>query len=168
MIASAKSERGQERDAYAETDSAAPSDQGSGAAAHPLEPLLKQAAMLREFGLHYVEARKDSAKAAVRRLLIKAAVGVIAAIVGGTILIASSVMVADGLSELVSLAAGGRPWVGKLVVGVGVLVILSLVSWFYISRLLRAERERIIRKYESLHHAQREKFGSDVTQRAAL
>jgi len=168
MIASANSGKGAAERARAQARSGPSSpEQKVGAEPHPLEPLMKQVAMLREFALHYIEAQKDATKATLRRLVIKAIVGVIAAIVGGTILIASAVMIADGLAELVSLAAGGRPWVGKLAVGGGVLLALALAGWFFIWRLMRVERERIIRKYESLHHAQRAKFGADVTQRAA-
>jgi hypothetical protein len=169
MIASAKSENGPAPGTFKDrAQSPTSPGQAMPGDPHPLEPLLKQVAMMREFALHYVEVQKDAAKSAVRRLVFKAILGLMAGIIGGTILIASVVMLADGLAELVSVAAGARPWVGKLVVGGVVILTVGLATWIFISRLLRAEREKIIRKYESLHHAQRAKFGSDVTQRAAL
>jgi hypothetical protein len=134
---------------------------------HPLDPLLNQGAMLREFALHYVEAQKDAATAALRRLVIKAVVGLVALMIGGTILIASAVTMLDGLAELVSMAAGGRPWAGKLAVGGGILLMLLMFGTLFVARHARARRDRIVRKYESLHHAQRAKFGADVAQRAA-
>jgi hypothetical protein len=170
MIASASSGNGAAPKASSQRARAErPSpEQNMSADPHPLEPLLNQLAMLREFALHYVEAQKDATKSAVRRLIIQAIICVIAALVGGTIVIASAVMVADGLAELVSWAAGGPAWIGKLVVGSGMLLALGLASWLFISRTMRTQRERIIRKYESLHHAQRSKFSADVAQRAAL
>jgi hypothetical protein len=134
---------------------------------HPLDPLLEQVAEVRTFALHYVEAQTDTVRAAARRTLIKAAAGLGAAIVALTFVIACTLMLAEGLAELISLAAGGRPWVGNLALGGGVLVILGVAAAICIRRQLRASREQTIRKYENRHYAQRAKFGADVTQRAA-
>ena len=168
MIAPSRGGQGEARAADRPTGPKGPGDQQAPPNPHPLEPLLKQIAILREFTLHYIEAQKDQAKATVRRLVINVAMGIVAAIIGATLLIVSTILVADGLAELISVALGGRPWAGKLILGGGLLVLFGLVAAIIIARLRRAERRRIIRKYESRHHAQRAKFGSDVTQRAAL
>jgi len=169
MIASADKRHGAAQDKHTDRAPSAPSAcSETPAAPHPLEPLLHQIAMLRAFALHYVEVQKDATKAAIRRLVVTATFALLAAIVGGTILIVSAAMIADGLAELVSWALGSSPWVGKLVVGGGVLVTLALAGWILIYLLKRAQRKRVLRKYESLHNAQRAKFGTDVSQRAAL
>jgi hypothetical protein len=135
--------------------------------AHPLEPLFEQIAVVRAFALHYVEAQTDAARAAIRRTIFKAAAGLGAAIGALTFVIACTIMLAEGLAELISIAAGGRPWVGNLTVGGGVLLILTASVGIYVARQLRRAREQTIRKYESRHYAQRAQFGADVTQRAA-
>jgi hypothetical protein len=99
--------------------------------------------------------------------VLKSLVGLAAAVVGLTFVVAGTIMLAQGLAELISIAAGNRPWAGNLAVGGGVLLMLALFAWIYIKRQLRTAREQTIRKYESRHHAQREKFGADVAQRAA-
>ena len=69
--------------------------------------------------------------------LLKAAAGLVAAIVGVTFVIACTLMLAEGLAELISLAAGGPPWVGNLALGGGVLGILGVAVAIYIRRQLR-------------------------------
>jgi hypothetical protein len=150
-----------------QADSARVSSQAGPPDPHPLDPLFEQVAAVREFSLNYFAAQKDSAKASVRRLAIKAALGLGGAIIVGTAVVVSTALVIDGLAELVSLAVGRGVWAGKLVVGGGLLLVLGLVIMLYITRIMRVAREHTIRKYESRHHAQRAKFGADVTQRAA-
>jgi hypothetical protein len=147
---------------------AAPGSRPGAQDPHPLEPLLAQLAMLREFALHYVEAQKDAISSAARRALLKAVLGVFAAIVGATLLITSTVLVALGLAQLISIAADGRAWVGNLAIGGGVLLIVGAATAFYVSRALSAARKRMIEKYELRHTAQRAKYGADVPQKAAL
>jgi hypothetical protein len=133
----------------------------------PLELLLEQFATVRAFALHYVEAQTDAAKAAVRRTLLKVVAGFLSAIVAVTFVIVCTIMLADGLAELISIAAGGRAWVGNLALGGGVLLILAVSVTIFIARRLRIAREQTIRKYETRHLEQRAKFGADVTRRAA-
>jgi hypothetical protein len=129
--------------------------------------LLKQIAASRDFAIHYVEAQKDSVTATVRGLILKAILGVLGAIVGVTALAVCTVMVFDALADLVTLAANGRQWVGQLVVGGGLLLATGVGAAVYVWRSMRTAREKTIRKYESRHHAQREKYGTDVSRRVA-
>jgi hypothetical protein len=134
---------------------------------HPLEPLLQQIGLVRESALHYFEAQKDATTTAARRLALKSALGIAAALVGGTALIACTVMVMDALAELVSLAAGNRRWAGNLVVGGGILIITAAVAALFVARWQRTSRAHTIQKYESSHNAQRQEFGTNISRRAA-
>lgn len=107
----------------------------------PLELIRKQLAELRAYFISYFEAQKDATKAGFRRFVWQAALGSCAAIVAGTLVIACTVMLTDGLADVVSLAVGGRTWVGKVVVGGGGLLVLSLLIFFYISRLIRLRQQ---------------------------
>ena len=150
------------------TDAAAASSRPGAPEPHPLEPLLAQLTMLREFALHYVEAQKDAIGAALRRAMLKAVLGLLAAIVGTTLLITSTVMVAIGLAQLISIAVDGHAWIGNLAIGGGVLLVVGAGAAIYVSRALSAARKRTIEKYELRHTVQRAKYGTDVPQKAAL
>jgi hypothetical protein len=142
------------------SDSSAP-------AGHPLDPLLEQLAAVRESAVQYLESQKDLTAATIRRMIAKAIIGTVAAVVGVTMLVAVTVMLLSGLSAGVSIAAGGQPWVGNLVVGGGLLVATAIGMGLYISKWMRSARERTIRKYESRHDAQRQANGTGVDQRTA-
>jgi hypothetical protein len=139
-----------------------------GAEPHPLEPLLEQVAMARDFALHYVEAQRDAITSAVRRALLKAVLGLLAGLVGATLLITATVLLAIGLADLISIAADGRDWVGHLAIGGGILIIVGAAAAIYVNRALSSARKRTIEKYELRHTAQRAKYGEDVTQRPTV
>jgi hypothetical protein len=129
---------------------------------------LEQAAMLRDFALHYVEAQKDAIASAVWRAVLKAVLAALAGLVGATLLITATVMLALGLAELISLAADGQDWVGNLAIGGGVLLVVGAAAAIYVARALSAARKRTIQKYEHRHTAQRAKHGADVRQKAVV
>jgi hypothetical protein len=145
----------------------APESVSPDAPANPLEPLLQQLAILREFALHYLEVQKDSVRAKVYRTMFYSVLGVIAALVAATLIVACTVKLVQGLSEAVTVVASGRVWIGDLSIGGGLLLVIALGAWVFVKRQLRTARQRTIRKYESRHYAQRQKFGADITQRAA-
>ena len=153
------------RTADSSTQAAPDAEPDASKAPNPLEPLLEQIAVVRAYAQHYFEAQTDAARAAIRRTMLKTAAGLGAAIVAVTFVIACTIMLADGLAELIGIAAGGRPWVGNVALGGGVLLIIAVSAGVYITRKLRSAREHTIRKYENRHDAQRAKFGVDVTQR---
>jgi hypothetical protein len=174
MVASSSDTNGRTGNGPASPGARSPSEQSAttrgqqtSTATHPVEPLLEQIAIVREFALHYVEAQKDLLRSAIRRAVLKILVATVAAVVGITFVVACTIMLAEGLAELISIAAGDRAWVGNLAVGGGVLLMLAVIVISYVTRQLRAAREQTIRKYESRHHAQRAKFGADVRQREA-
>jgi hypothetical protein len=131
---------------------------------HPLDPLLQQIAAVRSAAIHYLESQKDLTAATIRRLIAKAIIGTVAAIIGVAALTASTVMVLNGLAEGVSIAANGRAWVGNLVVGAGLLLATAIGLGVYTSKSMRAARARTLRKYESRHDAPRQANGTGVRQ----
>ena len=135
--------------------------------AHPLDPIIKHLAELREFALHYVAARKDQAQVAARRLLVLLGIVVFAGAAGITLLVTSAVLVLTGLAAVVGDALGSSAGIGQLVVGSGTLLAFCLMLWLGLAVRRRFARQQTRQKYERRHDAQRARFGADVAQRAS-
>jgi hypothetical protein len=126
----------------------------------PLEPLLKNLSEIQEYLSHYFDARKDELTASAHRWALLA-------LVEFTILITAVVFLMNGLATAITLATGGRLWVGELIVGVGMIIGFSPISKFIVNRLFKSAGRAMRSKYESRHRRQRAQFGVDATQRAA-
>jgi hypothetical protein len=126
--------------------------------------LVRQVAEVHEYLIHYLEARKDKAKLAARRLLVIAGIVSALAIAWMATTLYAIQMLLTGFSEGVGTMLGVRRWLGQLVVGGGVLGCLliatcvGIVWWNYVSRL------RMIEKYERRHKVQRSRFDSNADQ----
>jgi hypothetical protein len=119
-----------------------------------------------EYANLYVETRKDTMRATLRSLIWKAALGAVAGIAGATILIVATVYVLWGIADAVGLLFGEHHWLGRLVTGLAVFLIVALAAYFGIKSLTKKARERTIKKYESRQQHQKQRFGHNVTERA--
>jgi len=142
-------------------------DAAGASTAHPLDPLVKHLAELREFSLHYVEARKDQAKASAKRFMLLAGLVCVGGVIGIALVATSTILVLAGLATVVGDVLGNRAGVGQLVVGGSTLLACSGVVWIVLSRRSWIARKETQQKYERRHHAQRVRFGEDAAQRAA-
>lgn len=134
---------------------------------HPLEPLLKHLAELREFALYYLEARTDQARVVVRRVLMRLALFAVVGLLGLVVIAAALVLALYGLSEILDAALGSHSGAGKLVVGCGTVLAAYVVGRVALGRMNQSTLQQTRRKYELRHEAQRTKFGEDVPQRAS-
>jgi hypothetical protein len=119
-----------------------------------------------EYANLFVSARKDMIRASMRSLVWKAALGAVAGIAGATIIIVATIYVLNGVADGVGLLFGEHVWLGRLVTGLTVLLVIALAAFVGIKSLTRKARERTIRKYESRQQHQKQRFGHDVIQRA--
>jgi hypothetical protein len=133
---------------------------------HPLEPLLNHLAEIRVQAQTYLEARKDAVTVAIRERAYRSLLGVIGLLVLATVIVASTVMLISGLSELVSTIAGGRAWVGNLVIGAGSLLAIAGAVALLVARTRRTSRSRTIQKYENRHDAQRQSCETEAGRQA--
>jgi hypothetical protein len=133
----------------------------------PLEPLLKNLAEVQEYFSHYVDARKDELKVTAQRWAVLAFAAIGAALVVFTLLVSAVVFLMNGLAAAISLAAGGRLWVGELVVGAGLIIGFGALAAIIVNRLFQSACRAMRSKYESRHRRQRAQFGVDATQRSA-
>jgi len=128
------------------------------AAKHALHAL----AELREYVAYFLAAKFDGIKLSLRRIGIFAAIGIIALLAGGALVVTAVVMVCGGLAQLVADALGGRAWAGNLIVGLAVLLLVGGGAWFGMSYLTGTSRKLTVKKYELRRTRQRADFGHDV------
>jgi len=141
-------------------------DQGYGPP-HPLDGILKQLRELIEYANFYVETRKDVLRATLRSLIWKAALGVIAAVAGVTIIVVAAVYAMSGIAEALGLLFDERlAFLGYLITGFAVLLGIAATAYFGIKSLTKSARRRTIEKYERRQQQQRERFGRSVGNRA--
>jgi hypothetical protein len=116
--------------------------------------------------MHYRAARGDAMSAKVKRLAVWGAVGLIGLFAGIAAVVVAVYLALDGIA-LGLAALFGRPWVGELVTGLGVLLLAGLGLWiglrYWMNLSLRTAKE----KYERRRNLERRRFGKDVAQRAS-
>jgi hypothetical protein len=134
---------------------------------HPLEGVLKQVREVVEYANFYVETRKDVFRATLRSLVLKAILGVLAAVVGVTVLVVASVYAMRGIALAVALLFDERlAFLGYLITGFAILIGIAVAVFFAIKSVTKTARKRTIEKYERRQQQQRERFGHSVTSRA--
>jgi large-conductance mechanosensitive channel len=134
---------------------------------HPLDGLMKHVRELVEYANFYVETRKDSFRASIRGLILKAVVGVIGAIVGVTVLIMATIYLMSGIAAGLGWLFGERWELGRFALAAILFVALGAGAFLVIKSMNRKARQRTIKKYEQRQQDQKSKFGHNVRQRAA-
>jgi hypothetical protein len=122
---------------------------------------------LKEYAGHYVAAKIDGFRRTVRNLGLYAALGVLGLIVGGAVLATAAGLIIVGLAEGLGRLFGYRYWLGDIVAGVVVLGAIAASVWFMMNKLTGSWHAQTVKKYEERKRSQRERFGHDVTARAA-
>jgi hypothetical protein len=129
----------------------------------PLEPLIANLAEVQEYLSLYIAAKADLLKASVRRMVVAAAVG----LAGGALLLAipivAAVLLLNGCAEAVGVMAGGRSWVGQVVIGGGVILATCGIDAACVLLWFRSARRATQRKYEHQHQVQETKFRHRAT-----
>jgi hypothetical protein len=133
---------------------------------HPLGDVTQRIREVVEYANQYIETRKDSLRATVRGLIWKAALGVVAGVAGITIIVVAAAYLMSGIAHGLGRLFGGEDWLGELITGLAIFLILSGVAFFAIKSLTKKARERTIKKYERRQQQQRERFGHSATDRA--
>jgi hypothetical protein len=141
----------------------------------PTDAFREAAGHLREikaYTLYYVAAKMDAVRSSVRRLVVYAVLGLVAAVIGLTALVVAVVLTMEGLASLINWGLsfaypGLAPWIGPLIVGVGVMAILTIGVLFVVPRQFRMWRQKMVKKYDHKRREQRVKTGHDVRERAA-
>jgi uncharacterized membrane protein YqjE len=152
---------------HAAADEQAQRDQGPNPAVEALHRLGRDVEELKEYASLYAAAKVDGVKRTVRNIGLYAALGVLGLIAGGALVATAVGLIVVGLAVLLGNAFGGRYWLGNMVTGVLVLAVIGAGVWFMMNKLTGTWRSQTMKKYEQRKQSQRQRFGHDVSQRAA-
>ena len=124
--------------------------------------LAEEFAELKEFAAYYLAARRDALNLTLKQAVIYAALGVVGLIVLSNLLFAATVAMVVGIAAGLAKLFGEQAWLGPLVTGVGLLLIISLCVYLAMRRITGKSRARTIKKYERRLHQQNAQFGHNL------
>lgn len=134
---------------------------------NPLSALLSHLTEMREYVECYLAARIDQVRLEARSSALYGALGLLGSVVLAGALVAATVLVMNGAADAIGRLSGGRHWLGQILVGGGLLAITAGSIWYWLRRHNAAERKKVTEHYELRKQAERSRFGTDVSQRAA-
>jgi len=122
----------------------------------------KQFAELQEYASFLIDSKVDAAKAALRRLLIRLILGVLAVFTLCVLIAAGCVFLLSGIAQGLAVWLGSGVWLGHLIIGA--LVIVGIAGGLYcsINQLNQRFMERTQARYEKRKAEQLARFGSNV------
>src|SRR5262245_55853246 len=94
--------------------------------AEALRRMQQQIGELQAYFAHVVSAKVEGVRVSVRQITIWVVLGVVGLLALAGLLVTALVLLLEGAAVGLALRFGGRLWLGQIVVGVGVLVLLSL------------------------------------------
>jgi hypothetical protein len=133
----------------------------------PVVPFLADLAELREYLDYYIDVRIDQLRVGIRAAIVSVAISIGAVAVAGTALATAVVLFLRGLAGLVGDLSGRGHEVGDTIVGGILLIGAGAGAWVWARRRQAQEQKRVIEKYEHRKQAERDTFGTDVSQQAA-
>ncbi|HSV14737.1 MAG TPA: phage holin family protein [Tepidisphaeraceae bacterium] len=121
---------------------------------------------MRDYAAYYVKARVDKIKAALRNILVMAALGIVGLIAGGALVVTAVVLLCTGIAQGLTALFGGHAWAGNLVTAVLLLGMIGIVAYVALTKITKTSKERMVHAYEQLKREQRADHGTDVHERA--
>ncbi|MDB5301565.1 MAG: hypothetical protein JWO87_3228 [Phycisphaerales bacterium] len=134
--------------------------------ADALHDATKRFAEVREYVAYFISAKIDGLKVTARNIGVYAALGVLGLLAGGAMVVAAVVLLLTGAAHGIGAALGGMDWLGDLIIGAFVLIVLAVGVIVALRKLTNTSRKTLVQKYESRKRDQRLQFGHDVRQRA--
>lgn len=122
---------------------------------------------LADYARYYVAVRWGAIKLKIRNVALFAALGLLGAVIGATALVTATVLLSLGIARGLALLMGGRLWLGYLVFGLLVMILLGAGAWWGMRWLSDKSRHQTFRTFETMKRKQREQYGHDVRTKAA-
>jgi hypothetical protein len=138
---------------------------GSTSGVDALREAMQRVAELRSYFAYFATAQLDRLKLTVRNMIVLIALGVVALLAAGAVIITAVVLLIGGIAQGIGQWLE-MPWLGNLLTGAAVLLILTAGISFGITRLTRASRLASAKKYEAQKRQQQVNYGHDVAERA--
>jgi len=123
-------------------------------------------AELLEYANYFISAKLDAYRALLRKAGLLAGIAVIGLLGFAAFVVTAVVLLCRGIAGAFAAAMGGRVWAGELLAAVLMLAVLAGGIWFGWRKLTRSSREGMVRKYAQRQKQQRERFGTDIRERA--
>jgi len=136
-------------------------------AAEALRRLQQQIRELQAYCAHFVSAKRDSLLLSIRQIVLWVVLGVVGLIALAGLLVTSLVLLLDGAATGLGLLFGGRLWLGHIVVGGGVLVLLALGMFIGVRTWQSRSRRQKVQQYDERQLQQRTTYGHSVADRAS-
>ncbi len=144
--------------------STAPGEQGP-SPEEALRRLLQQLEELRAYSTHFVSAKVDGFILSVRQLLVWMVLGIVGLIALAAVVVTAIVLFLGGTAGGLGQLFGGRLWLGQLVVGGGLLLLLTLSILIGVRTWQRRSRQQKVQQYDERQLQQRAAFGRSVADR---
>jgi membrane protein implicated in regulation of membrane protease activity len=136
-------------------------------AAEALDRLLAQAAELYTYTLHFVSAKADGIKLSIRQVVVWTVLGMVMLIAATSVIVTATVLLLTGLAGALAVVFDSELWLGKVVVGFLLLVIIAVGTLLGVRMQQRKSRHKKVQQYAERQLQQRTTFGRNVADRAA-
>jgi len=115
---------------------------------------------------HFVAAKIDAIKLAIRNAGIMAALGIVGLIAVAAVVSTAIVLLLVGIAGAWGALLGDRVWLGDLITAVLVLAVLGIGVMVGLKMLNRSFRAKTVEKYEQRKRQERARYGHDADQYA--
>jgi membrane protein implicated in regulation of membrane protease activity len=127
-----------------------------------LNRLQQQIGELSAYASHFVSAKMDALKLSGRNVAILAIIGTFGGIVLISMTVVAAVLLVIGCAAGLGVALGGTPWLGQIVVGLGLLGLFAVAILIGCRRMQRQSRTQKVQDYAERQRQQRIQFGHNV------
>lgn len=132
-----------------------------------LHHLLRQVGVLQTYLRHFISAKVDGVVLSARQLAMWAVLGIIGLVALTGLLVTAIVQLLQGIAFGLALLFHTGLWLGQIVVGGGMLLVLTLGVLIGIRAWQRQWRQQKVQQYDERQLQQRQAFGHSVADRAA-
>ena len=131
-----------------------------------LRHLQQQIEELQAYFTHFVSAKVDGFVLSSRQIALWTALGILSLIALAGLIITAIVLLLGGAAAGFGLLFGGRLWLGQVVVGGGLLLLLALSILVGMRIWRHKSRQQKVQQYDERQLQQRAAFGRSVADRA--
>lgn len=146
--------------AYSTSDRAEPTP------ADALHDLQAQLGALQAYFGHFVSAKVDGVLLSIRQLGLWAVLGIVGLIALAGLVVTAIVLVLVGVATAVALLFNAQLWLGQVIVGGGILVLLTLGTIIGMRTWQRRSRQQKVQQYDERQLQQRLAYGHSAADRA--
>jgi len=131
-----------------------------------LRHLQQQVEELRAYFMHFVSAKVDGMRLSAQQLGMWVALGIAGLLALAGLIVTGIVLLLSGAAAGLGVLFGGHLWLGQIIVGGGVLLLLTLGIFIGMRTWQHRSRQQKVQQYDERQLQQRAAFGHSVADRA--